>query len=94
MSAGHTPGPWRINPEYEEIISSADGLADICEISDWPQFRDESTANARLIAAAPCLYDALDDLLNYSGGADSALDDEYVVERARAALAKARGEVA
>jgi hypothetical protein len=48
-------------------------------------------ANARLIAAAPDMFEALDELLNYSGGADSALEDEYVVARAIAALAKARG---
>lgn len=34
---------------------------------------------------------ALDELLNYSGGAAHALEDEYVIERARAALAKAGG---
>jgi hypothetical protein len=54
--------------------------------------RSEQNANARLISAAPELYEALDELLNYSGGAEHALDDPYVVERAEAALAKARGE--
>ncbi len=46
----------------------------------------------RLAASAPTLYEALNEILTYSGGADSALDDPYVVERARAALALARGE--
>ena len=32
-------------------------------------------------------WEALDDLLDYSGGAPNALEDEYVVERARATLA-------
>lgn len=51
-------------------------------------------ADARLIASAPEIADALDEILNYSGGADSALDDPYVMERAQAALAKAKGEAA
>ena len=46
---------------------------------------------ARLIAAAPDLVEALQDILEYSGGAASALDDEYVMDRARAALSKALG---
>lgn len=49
-------------------------------------------ANAHLIAAAPDLYEALYEIFYYQGGADSVVDDEYVMERAKAALAKARGE--
>lgn len=52
----------------------------------------QGTANARLIAAAPDLVEALQDILDYSGGAASALEDEYVMDRARAALSKALGE--
>ncbi|GBQ64869.1 hypothetical protein AA103196_0993 [Ameyamaea chiangmaiensis NBRC 103196] len=50
--------------------------------------------DARLISASPDLAEALDEIMNYQGGADSALDDPYIVERARAALAKAKGEPA
>ena len=53
-------------------------------------------AYAVLMASAPeqqakidALYEALKELLDYSGGADNALEDEYVTDRARAALAKA-----
>lgn len=52
----------------------------------------EQWANAYLLAAAPLMRDVLDDILDYRGGADNALDDEYVMDRARAALAAARGE--
>lgn len=45
---------------------------------------DELKANARLISAAPDLYAACEDLLNHVSIAS--------VERARAALAKAKGE--
>lgn len=43
-------------------------------------------------SAADDLYNSLYEMLHYEGGADSGLDDEYVVDRARSALAKARGE--
>lgn len=42
-------------------------------------------------AAADDLYRALYEMVNYEGGASSALHDEYVVQRAVDALAKARG---
>jgi hypothetical protein len=48
----------------------------------------EAEANARLIAAAPDLYEALHDLCA-SGGLDDGGD---VFAKAKAALAKARGE--
>ena len=53
---------------------------------------DEIKANARLIAAAPDLLDSLSEIFDYAGGADSALHDEYVMDRARAAIAKAEGK--
>ncbi len=37
------------------------------------------------------LLASLGEIIDYSGGADTALSDQYVVERARAAVAKARG---
>ena len=48
--------------------------------------------DANLIAAAPDLLSSLEELLDYSGGADNALEDRYVMERAMAAIAKARGK--
>lgn len=41
--------------------------------------------------AAPELLEALKEILDYSGGAENALEDEYVVDRARTAIAKAEG---
>lgn len=57
--------------------------------TDWFRLIDHPDAN--LIAAAPDLLAALDEILNYDGGADSALQDEYVMERARAAIEAAKG---
>ena len=45
--------------------------------------------DARLIAAAPDMLEALEDLLNYVGGWDAPAD--HPCGRARAAIAKARG---
>ena len=55
---------------------------------------DESNVeNARLIAAAPDLLEALEEITNYSGGAESAVDDEYVMARVHSAIDKAKGDV-
>jgi len=48
---------------------------------------DDAEANANLIAAAPDMYEVLEDLLKYKG----VMSDESVA-RARSAIAKARGE--
>jgi hypothetical protein len=39
-----------------------DGAFDIGEVYHWPDFKNESVANARLIAAAPTLLAALQDV--------------------------------
>jgi len=41
--------------------------------------------------AADALAASLSEILDYRGGADSALEDEHVMDRARAAIAKATG---
>lgn len=108
MSAKHTPGPWRIfqtkgKPRFYVIgIGREDGRG----ITDgnvglgvWDADSPEALANGRLIAAAPDLLSALRDLLD---AFDICPDDlpgheyEAIVEdarqRARAAIAKAKGE--
>ena len=76
-----TPGPWGVNTGGEVV----------CDVNDFQwvmaQSRgDDDLANAHLIAAAPELYEALADLVQ-------AFDGEPGWGPARAALAKARGEV-
>lgn len=51
-------------------------------------------ANAERDRRAECfddLLEALAEIVGYAGGAETALDDEYVMERVHAAIAKARG---
>lgn len=45
--------------------------------------------NFRLIAAAPDLLAAIEEIMDYRGGAESALEDTYVMERVAAAITKA-----
>jgi hypothetical protein len=86
MSA-HTPGPWR--------------AAGVCGLTIGnPQGEKEAEANARLIAAAPELFNALNDVVNDLRGwcgvvarSRGAHSPEYFaacarLRKARAALAK------
>lgn len=86
-----TPGPW----EWQELMPE-DKDWGMCEITasddNFVCTAVIGVDNARLISAAPDMAEALADLLDYRGGAEHGLADEYVVERARAALAKARGQ--
>jgi hypothetical protein len=101
-----TPGPWVVTGvEYDDVrietlhpmpeASHAYGDQTIVGSSEWTYLED---ANARLIAAAPDLYDALEaaeesivafaedmGVYGYSGASD-------VLAQVRAAMAKARGE--
>ena len=64
MSAAHTPGPWVVNDLYAEteIRGPQNSGAMIAVVSPWGIAADEPNpqrANARLIAAAPELLEAL-----------------------------------
>jgi hypothetical protein len=58
METTHTPGPWTYKDDFElVVVPKNDPQADaICEITGNPS---EQFANARLIAAAPELLEAL-----------------------------------
>ncbi len=92
VRAAFTPGPWFV--ETEQTADGSNLL--VIDKENWRTVADcdggtmgqhsveQAEANARLIAAAPELYEALGALV----------DNDYVrhedMERARAALAKAR----
>ena len=105
---GHTPGPWSfcnptIPPEGDWYIEDGQGrtFASVFRDEDKHQtlYPDEikaAAANARMIAAAPELLEALDRcaflLGRISDGDCDALDNAATVESAaRAAIAKATG---
>jgi len=89
-----TPGPWRTEPFARTRVStfSGVGVAACGGARDSRRDREEEwreqVANARLIATAPELADLLQEALNDINAANTA----DWADRARAALAKARGE--
>ena len=87
METKHTPGPWAYHNTPTPFIHVAAGGLPICQIytsTAHGQSMGEQFANARLIAAAPDLLEALQMLLEFpnTGPATSA---------AREAITKATG---
>ena len=93
MSAAHTPGPWTIlpnTPHFVRAMHPAEGMQPVATVY---HFDGELAANARLIAAAPTLLEALEavlpDLEHYVATHGPGPDKRLAI--ARAAIAKARG---
>lgn len=100
--SGHTPGPWKVWSEKDSTGRLI--VLEICETEDrgrhpqlatvasyWP----EGEANARLIAAAPSLLEALRAMmLSNADRVDWPIGDEEkrAVSLARAAVKAATGE--
>ena len=93
-----TPGPWHwdagdvgVEPGvlYADIYTDDEAVIAMFNIN-----LKEGTANARLIAAAPDLYAALERTLSWltSYQGSGSMADHGPYNQARAALAKARGE--
>jgi hypothetical protein len=97
MPNAHTPGPWSIQQIHDAKNGYADwqtfairGPENVClaMVGEVDHYKSERIPhNARLIAAAPELLEALEEMLN--AGVN---DDPNMYDRARAAIAKARGE--
>ncbi len=87
--AKHTPGPWALDDE-SIYAPDGEGWKQVAEIPNWRTnpgevLTPEDNANARLIAAAPDLLEALKAILNETGGMGGPFTT------ARAAIAKATG---
>jgi hypothetical protein len=90
MSAAFTPGPW-VKDRHDQLFG-IDGKQ-VCVWNAGIAFssRDEETeANARLIASAPEMFDALV-AVNKCGNGGAKLS-RVASDMTRRALAKARGE--
>ena len=75
--SGHTAGPWRVNPGAGEV-RGGDWNVIVADVA--------SDADARLIAAAPDLLDAVVRLLDAVARGDH---KAKAIDAARAAIAKA-----
>lgn len=88
---GHTPGPWgqrRLKRSIEIFwLSTGKKIASI-SLNEFIS-NDKTEANARLIAAAPELLDALMALIPEGWTADDTMDHMPGIKQARAAIAKA-----
>ena len=82
----HTPGPWRSSGRW--VVAGKGDDAEFIAETDAPRFDfaryERACEDARLIAAAPEMLEALEDLT-------AAAPNDPCWQRARAAIAKARG---
>jgi len=91
MNKNHTPGPWVYY--YEKIGNQHIVWSDNSRIVSL-SMNDDAESNARLIAAAPDLLEALQDLFidcmacDYNDG----FNTSPLAKKVRAAIAKATGD--
>jgi hypothetical protein len=91
MSAQHTPGPWHIDRygKHPRAVWGATNALPVAIIHSDGTSSAANDANARLIAAAPELLEALCMVLDDPDALDGR---PLTYECARAAIAKATGE--
>ena len=97
----HTPGPWTLGTRHPGRVlarGSVNGfVAMVCALAeDTASPSEQELANARLIAAAPALKDAVQEMLDNLDEIQpthlEALGLTVVLDKLRAAIAKATGE--
>ena len=93
----HTPGPWRVVDSWNDYMVESQNGEEIIWQDGPHQTPAIKEANARLIAAAPDLLEALEHMLHRAHPAY--VGNDYMREKliaaretARAAIAKAKGE--
>ncbi|MDD9340338.1 MAG: hypothetical protein PV362_11970 [Providencia heimbachae] len=89
-----TPAPWHVDNLITVAINSDYKHVAVVNLSDKVN-KDESNANAHLIAAAPELLEALQRLLKYHDdfyGIEPDEDPEHPLAVAKAVIAKALGQ--
>jgi hypothetical protein len=96
-TVGHTPGPWYVTKNPTWMIRSKPGKCQVGKATEVYMCRAEREANARLIALAPELLEALSALM----GADEKMqvgiggNPIYVaafVAKARSLISRAEGK--
>lgn len=89
--SGHTPGPWRTNKLDWRAVEDSQGLI-VADVRTPPS--EGGREDARLIAAAPDLLEALSWLVDLQNGCPLPkyeADWNRTMAMARAAIAKAEG---
>ena len=89
-----TPGPWKVGPVDDTRVEDALGneVAQIDGDYNHPDTWPIMEANARLIASAPELYEALEGLIDIADRGDVRDYARDAINTAKRALTKARGE--
>ena len=94
MNTKFTPGPWKAVPWH-----IAEGPSEVRAKEGWLICQTSSDANAHLIAAAPMLYEALENILSdYEAACTLAFEGDVTqreatqIALAHSALKAARGE--
>ena len=92
--ATHTPGPWDCDNAWAVGKRAPNGSLDLIANLSYSCFQNAKEADARLIAAAPAMYEALGELVAYLRNhvADEVLDNWAPVLKAAYALAQADGK--
>jgi hypothetical protein len=96
-----TPGPWQIDPANPEMVIHVDSNQDyeyICDCDpSWLESEfswEQICLNARLIAAAPDLLEALEGLLPFfSPEFDASMEFKAGLEPFKTVLSKARAAI-
>jgi hypothetical protein len=92
MTKPHSPGPWQIGTTkghaYVLAASLGEEPGELGFVADMNKHLDpdQQFANARLIACAPDLFEALQEIVDGDDGLDPRLD------KARAVVALAKGK--
>lgn len=93
----HTPGPWRVNDINRNTVTSGMMIISKCT-STGLLFTEEDKANARLIAAAPELLEALKGLYEHCamihkvwGEGNNQHQADEAIKAGKQAIAKAEG---
>jgi hypothetical protein len=87
-----TPGPWKMHEREQShnTIPVGDEFNIVAYVTPKPHYNDTQTTNARLIAAAPELLEALQCLTTAANAKDvDAVIMFAAIEKARTAITKA-----
>jgi len=86
MKTTHTPGPWATNQLYSKVLADDKEICEVGVNSHVEEFNyEEYKANAKLIAAAPELLEALQNLVEkclHTDGYSQKVDELYHAQQA------------